>query len=623
MKHGSISLRREQTRRISRRGLLLMGGYGSLLTVLVGRLYWLQIKEGEKYTKLGEKNRLGLRLLEPERGLLLDSRGVVIAANQPIVRISVVPSDTVDMAGLLRELSVLLPIGEQKIRQILLRSRKQPSFVPIQIEDRASWTDVAQIAVRLYKMPGMQIEGSFKRFYPYGEVFSHVLGYVGYGTSSEEELFSQLSETKFGKAGLERALDKRVRGQIGFRQVEINATGRVVREIGRDESKTGENIKLTLDLELQRFLHFQMSDIRAGAAILVEPWSGKVRAMVSKPDFDPNIFSQGLSVEEWNRFRDSKPSPLLNRALLQSYAPGSLFKIVTMLAALESGIDVSRRYNCEGFIDVGKDKLHCWRKSGHGNINMFQALRGSCDVWFYQVMKEVGLEKLMETARRLGFGEKVGDHSFIFESKGFLPSKTWKKEKYGIPWVLGDSLISAIGQGYVSSTVAQIAMMISRIISGGETRALTILEDEGSIVSGMDEGYFSGQVGSSQFTPIIAPNHRQILLKAMNEVVNRQGGTAFSQRLRSPGYSYGGKTGTSQVRRISAEEREKGVIKNQDLPWHLRDHSLFAGYAPIGVPRYVLAVLVEHGGGSTTSALPIAKQVLLRTQIGFDQGIDT
>ena len=618
---------------VNRRNLMVMGGYGVMLTLLGGRLYWLQIKEGDKYKRLGERNRIGIRLLSPERGLVTDRLGRELALNYPVVRISVIPREAPDLEGVLRSLSDYLVLGSDRIGALLEKARGRPSFLPLLIADKVSWEEVAQIAVRVHEMPGVQIEGGFRRDYPYGSLFAHVLGYTGHmdlSRGGEESLYARLPSPRVGKSGMERVLDSSLRGQVGIRQVESNALGRVVREIGREESKTGEKVRLTLDVDLQRFLHFQMRKVRAGGAMLIDPWTGSVRAMVSKPDFDPNIFSRDLSVSEWEDFRRRRPSPLLNRVTGQSYAPGSLFKLVMMLSAMEAGIPVGRRYLCEGSIEVGQDRLHCWKKGGHGRLNMEEALRSSCDVWFYRVMEDLGLERAMETARKLGFGEKVGDDHFLFERTGLLPSRAWKEERFGSSWTLGDSLVVGIGQGYVSGTLAQMGMMMSRLLTGGVTRNLRLLEaDSESVKSELsgDElyrsGYFGGKREEDESYVSIDPLHRRVILRATDQVVNDKRGTAYRLRLRYPGLSFAGKTGTSQVRRISAAEREEGVKKNEDLPWRLRDHSLFAGYAPLDLPRYVMVVLIEHGGSSTRAAVPIAREMLLRTQIGFDQGIDT
>ena len=621
-----LSWRKKRLHTIGRRNMLLLGGYG-LATSLIGmRLYWLQIREGENYARLGEKNRLGIRFLTPERGMLLDRKGEPLATNEQIVRLSVVPEYTQDLRLLLEKIAGWVSLDDEKIQQLLAKATQQPSFVPILVESKLAWEQVMPLAVRAHEMPGVLIDGGFRRYYAYGEMLCHVLGYVGQIGEVKEEsdrLFLRLPDVQVGKTGMERVLDKDLRGRVGFREVENNAFGREVREIRKKPSIAGKNVHLTIDFALQRFMHLSMRNVRAGGAILVDPWSGAVRAMVSKPDYDPNVFSRILSVSEWENLQSQKPSPLINRVFAQHYSPGSVFKLVVMLAALEMGISPQKTYTCKGFIEVGDDKLHCWKKTGHGRLNMVQAVSSSCDVWFYEVMKEIGLERVMNTARKLGFGQKVGDENFPFEQQGFLPSKAWKQERIGQSWTLGDSLVASIGQGYTSVTVAQMALMMSRLLTKGVTPHLHLVEERQNFAGiTREQGYFSIGNGLDYAVEIDA-SHQESILKATRNAVNHSSGTAYRLRLQQQGFSYAGKTGTSQVRNISAAEREEGVIPNEELPWHLRDHSVFVGYAPVHAPRYVMAIVVEHGGSSSRMAVPIARENLLRVQAGFDYGLDT
>lgn len=594
---------------ISRRMLMLAAGNGILISALAGRLYYLQVMESERYSTLADENRVNLRLLAPPRGKIVDRLGRPVAVNRQDYRVFLIAEQANDVEATLRALGSLVEISDNERNRVLRELQRKRKFVPVTVRDGLDWETVARIEVNSPDLPGISIGEGQSRHYPHGEIAAHLVGYVA--AVSEQELTGdpllEIPDFRIGKAGVEKVYDLALRGAGGSSEVEVNAVGRVIRELGRTEGEPGRDLTLTLDLDLQRLAVERLKD-ESGAAVVLDVHTGEVLALVSTPGFDPNAFNRGLSNDEWKTLTANPRAPLTNKAIAGTYAPGSTFKMAVALAALEKGVVTpDTRFTCAGHLKLGNAKFHCWKKWGHGSVDLRGALAESCDVYFYEVAKRTGVDQITATARRLGLGQTLGI-DLPNERAGLLPDRDWKMAATGIPWQIGETLIAGIGQGYVLSTPLQLAVMTARLSNGGyavKPRLIRGSTKPGGQQSENSDAYVS--LG-------LLPAHLQVVREGMTMVVNGERGTARAAAINEPGMGMAGKTGTSQVRRITKAEREAGVFKNEDLPWERRDHALFVGYAPVDAPRYAVSVIVEHGGGGSKVAAPIARDILIAAQ---------
>ncbi len=593
----------------TRRAALLAGGKALLFGVLGGRLYYLQALEAERYVTLAEDNRINLVLIAPPRGHILDRRGRALAVNRQDYRVLIVAEQSPDVGATLATLGRLVPVSEADWRRVLKETRVKRKFVPVNVVENLNWEDVARVEVNALDLPGISVEEGFSRLYPQGAPLSHVLGYVGAvapGEAKDDPLLD-LPGFRIGKAGVEKTYDNALRGTGGSSQVEVNAFGRVIRELERKEGRSGADLTLAIDLDLQRLTYERFRN-ETGAAVLIDIQSGEVVALVSKPGFDPNLFSRGLSTEEWRALITSKEKPLSNKAVAGLYAPGSTFKPIVALAALEKGaITPHTAITCGGSIALGNMRFHCWSRRGHGTLDLRQALIRSCDVYFYETARRVGVDAIAEMGNHLGLGHPLGI-DVPAERPGLLPTIKWKMKALGQPWSKGETLITGIGQGYVLATPLQLAVLAARIANGAFAVTPRLRRQQktsdGKILT-----------PSIDFAPLkVNPEHLQVVRDGMIGVVNSRSGTAHGAAIREPGREMAGKSGTSQVRRISRAERATRVRRNEELPWEQRDHALFIAYAPIHAPRYAMAVIVEHGGGGSKAAAPIARDILSAAQ---------
>jgi penicillin-binding protein 2 len=520
-----------------------------------------------------------------------------------------VSEQTGDVEATLQALSQIINIGPHERQRILREVRRKRSFVPVTVRDDLEWDDVARIEVNAPDLPGLMIDVGQGRHYPFGREAAHVLGYVAAVSEAEQgsgDPLLQLPGFRVGKSGVEKVYDLALRGRGGTSQVEVNAVGRVIRELEREEGQPGAELFLTIDLELQRMAAARVAG-ESAAVVVLDVRTGDVLALVSSPSFDPNAFNRGLTGAEWRDLTTDPRGPLINKVIAGQYAPGSTFKIAVTLAALERGtITPATRVFCPGQMELGDAKFHCWKKGGHGSLDLYGALKHSCDVYFYEVARRTGIDRIAAMARRLGLGERM-DIDLPGERAGLMPSREWKLATIGQPWQVGETIITGIGQGYILVTPLQLAVMTARVANGGV-----------AVVPRLTRDALAGREGAAQDEPFpslgLTPAYVQLVRDAMNAVCNEPGGTAFGSRIREAGLEMAGKTGTVQVRRISKAEREQGVKKNEDLPWEERDHALFVGFAPVASPRYAVAVVVEHGGGGSKVAAPIARDVLLECQ---------
>ncbi|MBF0252000.1 MAG: penicillin-binding protein 2 [Alphaproteobacteria bacterium] len=598
----------ERHKLFARRALMLGGGKAALLSVLVGRMYYLQVIESERYVTLADENRINFRLLPPPRGRIVDRYGRSMADNQQNYRVVIIPEQAGDVEQTLIKLSRIIPLGSGEKRRILREVKRKRAFVPITVRENLDWEEVARIEVNTPDLPGIVIDVGQSRNYVRGQETAHVLGYVS--AVSEKELTGdpllELPGFRIGKAGVEKVYDLALRGAGGNSQVEVNALGRVIRELDRQEGQPGNELRLTIDLELQSYTAERVGE-QSASVVVTDVHTGEILALVSSPGFDPNAFNTGLTQLEWEGLTRNPMSPLTNKVVAGQYAPGSTFKPVVALAALEKGaISPETKVFCNGKTSLGNAEFHCWKKGGHGAMDMQGALEHSCDVYFYEVARRTGIERISDMARRLGLGDRLG-LDLPGEKKGLMPSNTWKLAAVGTSWQLGETLIAGIGQGYILTTPLQLAVMTARIANGG--RAVTPRLTLDSVVGAKVE-----PLSQEEPAPLgIPPEHIAIVKHGMDNVVNSPTGTAFRARIPTERWRMAGKTGTVQVRRISKAERETGVLKNEDLPWEERDHALFVGYAPADNPRYAVSVVIEHGGSGSKAAAPVARDVLRET----------
>lgn len=590
----------ERTRNelFTRRALILAGAQGAAFALLAGRLYQLQVMEGAEYRTLAEENRINLELLPPARGRILDRNGIALADNGRSLSVIMVPEQTNGVSATLAKLAQLIEVTDEDIRRILTDVERNRPFAPIDVATGLDWQAFARINANSADLPGLHPRQKSVRVYPAGVSSGHIVGYVAQPNETDQENdpdpLLTLSDFRIGKRGVERMKESALRGTSGNRQIEVNAYGRVIRELEREDGQAGQDIRLTLDQRLQAEA-MSIMDGESGAAIVMDVQTGGLLAMASTPSFDPNSFTRGITHSDWAELNENEKSPLVNKPLQGRYPPGSTFKIVVQAAAYEAGIiDPERRIFCPGYLEHGDRRFHCWAAGGHGHMNADQAMRASCDVYFYTVAKELGIDRIADMAKRLGLGQSYHLASG-YSQAGLIPTRQWKETTRGSSWMIGETLIAGIGQGYVSSTPLELAVMTARIANG-----------ESAIMPHLDMAETIGPPAPLGIKPWVV----KYVQKALDQVVNNPRGTAFSSRLDYHGADMAGKTGTAQVRTISRAERQDRVLRNDELPWAQRDHALFVGYAPVNKPRYAASVVVEHGGSGSHAAAPKTRDLL-------------
>ncbi|HTZ37648.1 MAG TPA: penicillin-binding protein 2 [Stellaceae bacterium] len=601
-----------QQKSLSRRAAMLAGGQVVLTAALGARLYQLQVLDRDRYQVMAEENRINLRLLVPPRGRIFDRFGVDLATNHQNYRVVIVPEETADIGATLGAIASLIDLGDNDRHRVLRDAKRKHAFIPVVVRSNLSWEEMARIEVAIPELPGVAIEQGLIRFYPFGPTAAHVLGYVA--AVSEKELTGdpllELPDFRIGKAGIEKSQDLKLRGTAGTSQVEVNAYGRVVREIARNDGQQGQDVVLGLDAAMQDFVTKRCAAEQSVACVLLDALSGDVLALVSSPSYDPMLFSAGLTPAMWQELSTDPRNPLSNKAIGGLYPPGSTFKPMVALAALESGaITPDTVISCPGYLELGDATFHCWQKGGHGALRLHDAIKKSCDVFFYETARRTGIDHIAAMARRFGFGDALG-LDISGERGGLIPDREWKLATTGVAWQQGETLNAGIGQGSVLATPLQIATMVARLVSGRQI--VPHLVRNATLPPGGDRRL-------PNFAALgITPHAISLVLDGMTAVVNDPGGTAYAARITDAGMAMGGKSGTSQVRRITQWERDHGLRKPDEIPWKERDHALFVAFAPVGAPRYVCAVVVEHGGveggGGSAVAAPIARDVLIEAQ---------
>ena len=595
----------DAARKVTRRALFLGGCQAAVVAVLGARLRYMQVEQADQFRLLAEENRVSIRLIPPARGQIFDRAGVLVAGNEQNYRVSITREDAGDVEAVLRRLAEGIPLTEEDIEKTLREVKRRSPFVPIIVAERLSWEQLSWVSVNAPALPGVQPEVGLSRVYPLDLDFAHSVGYVG--PVSESDLAQlenpdpvlQIPKFQIGKVGVERRLEDALRGSAGSRRIEVNAAGRVMRELDRREGDEGADVVLTLDAALQNYARIRLGE-ESASAVVMDVQTGDLVSVVSAPSFDPNLFVRGISSADFRGLMDNDHRPLSNKSVSGAYPPGSTFKMVTALAALEAGvITPETTVRCPGYYEAGGRRFHCWKRGGHGAVNLNRSLSESCDVYYYDIAQRVGIDAIAAMAERLGLGVRH-DLPMSAVAEGLNPNKQWKRERRGQDWLIGDTINASIGQGYVLSSPVQLAVMTARLATG-----LAVAPRLVKAIGG-------AEVPLTPPPPLgVKPQNLRAIQQGMYSVTNIRTGTAYSSRSDDKATLIAGKTGTSQVRNITAAERARGVLRNDQLPWNRRDHALYVAYAPADAPRYAVSVVVEHGGGGSGVAAPIARDILL------------
>jgi penicillin-binding protein 2 len=602
-----IQLNPKSNAKLSRRGLIIGGLQTAFIAGLAVRMRKLQVEDASEYRLLADENRINIRLIAPARGEIYDRNGKVIARNEQSFRITIVKEDAGDIEQTLYSLSNLIKISQNNAKRVIEEIERSAPFLPVTVKDRLSFEEIARIAANSPILPGVSVEQGLSRVYPLIESYAHVVGYVGpvsdtdLKDGNESNPLLKIPRFQVGKVGIERQFEDVLRGSAGVMKVEVNALGRVMRNLDRKEGKPGNNIQLTVDTELQAYIQARLGS-ESASAVVMNCKNGEILAIASSPSYDPNKFVKGISYSDFNELRENELRPLASKTVQDAYPPGSTFKIVTALAALEANIISPKdNFSCDGKMEISNRFFHCWKKDGHGEMDLAKSLSESCDVYFYELALKVGIERINEMATQLGLGIQH-DVPMSAITKGLVPNREWKLKNRGQDWLVGDTVNASIGQGYVLSSPLQLAVMAARLASGRNVKPILTKSINGQNFH--DDKEFEDLKVDKVNLNII----RKALFKASND----RRGTAYGSRIINNKYRMAGKTGTSQVRNITDAERENGVTKNEDLPWKRRDHALFINFAPYDDPEIAVSVVVEHGGGGSKSAAPIARDITLQ-----------
>ncbi|WP_428483428.1 penicillin-binding protein 2 [Rhodopila sp.] len=586
----------------TRRALLLMGGQVAILGMLGSRLYQVQVREGARFTTLANENRISARMIAPPRGRILDRFGVVVAGNSTNWRAVLIAEQTNDVAATLDAFSALLPLNEYERARIDRELHRRRKFIPVLIREFLTWDDMARIEVNAPNLPGIVVDAGTTREYPFGEQLAHVVGYVAPPNDQDvaDDPLLGLPGLRIGRAGIEKYHDLALRGRAGAVRLEVNAVGRVIRELDRQDGVQGEEVGLTLDAGLQQSVLRTLGD-ESASAVVMDCRNGEVLAMATNPSFDPILFNAGVSQAQWLEWNADRRTPLINKATSGLYAPGSTFKMAVALAGLESrAISPTDRIHCPGYLDIGNTRFHCWRKGGHGMLDLQGGLKHSCDVYFYEVARRTGIDPIAAMANRFGLGVELA-LDLPGQRPGLIPTRAWRVS-HGHAWNLGDTIVSGIGQGFIQVTPLQLATYVSRIASARAVQPHLTRKLGGVLRPGAT---------AADHPPLaVADKLLHMVRQGMWAVVNEPGGTAPLARLADPAVQLAGKTGSAQVRRVSRELRESGHFDSGKLPWEYRPHALFVAYAPYDDPRYAVSVVVEHGNAGAAAAAPMARDIM-------------
>jgi penicillin-binding protein 2 len=591
---------------INRRMFIIAAAKIVVLGGIVSRLFFLQIKENKKYLTLSDKNRIREWKLPPVRGDFQDYFGNTIAGNYEAYQLHIIPEQVENFRYVITRVKDILDLSNRQFQKIIKKQKEIKSWETLIVADNLSWEKFSKINNQLYDLNGVKPIVSISRNYPYKENYTHILGYVS--QANEKDILSSevikdrfVQGLKVGKIGLEKSLESSLIGNNSIERYEVNAYGRRISQLAFQNGDKGKTIKLTIDTEIQKFVN-QLLVEKAGSICVMDIYTGHIIAMHSSPSFDPNAFVFGISQDEWQLIRNNPMKPLVNKTLSGNYSPGSTIKPIVALSALENDI-ISTKFsvNCKGHknpLELYGQKYHCWKKEGHGFVNLKEAMKQSCDTYFYEVARKLGVDRLSETAKKFGLGKKVFNNLFENEKNGLIPNTSWKKNILGKNWLLGETIITGIGQGYIQTTPIQLCLMTAQIANGGyKIYPKIVMNDD-------DENKIE-----EKYAPLYKNSKNiKIVQEAMFSSTNEVRGTSYKSRIENPVYQFAGKTGTAQVKRITKQQRELD-LKTFEIPYEERDHALYIAFGPYQNPRYAVSILIEHGGSGSSVAAPIAKKL--------------
>jgi penicillin-binding protein 2 len=629
MLSGNLNTGKLQT--INRRMFIIGVFKVVVFTGIIARLFSLQISDNKKYLTLSDKNRLREWRLPPVRGEFVDYFGNVIASNLKVYQLHIIPEEVEDFRNLILRLKEILGLDNSEIKKIIKRKEKQKPWETLVISENLTWEQFVKVNYFLHDLIGAKPVLSISRSYPFDDNYTHILGYVS-EVSENDILNSEVIKNnhvpglKVGKTGLEKTFEEQLIGVNGVQRYEVNAYGKRIKQIDFQEGEHGKKIKLTVDTEIQKLSNELLKGL-AGSISVMDIYTGEIVAMQSSPSFDPNLFLFGISQDDWQLIRNNPLKPLVNKTLSGLYSPGSTIKPIVALSALENKIvNKDFKVNCTGKMEMYGQTYHCWKKKGHGVVSLREAMKQSCDTYFYEVARKLGVDRLKETANKFGLGEKVLQDTFSIEKKGLIPNTKWKQDNLGRGWVIGETLITGIGQGYTQTTPLQLCLMTAQIANGGYKiyPRITVNESEEtyeeikSIIE-KNKKPNKGLIEAGEELFSFAKNKRheplhnnfeniKLIQEAMFASTNEVRGTSYSSRINDPKYQFAGKTGTSQVKRITKKQRELD-LKTVDIPYNDRDHALYVAFGPYKSPRYALSIVIEHGGSGSSAAAPIAKKL--------------
>tara|TARA_B100001057_G_scaffold67115_1_gene60816 strand:+ start:445 stop:2325 length:1881 start_codon:yes stop_codon:yes gene_type:complete len=576
-----------------------------IMVGLISRLFFLQVKENKKYLTLSDKNRIREWKLAPVRGEIYDYFGNVIAGNFEAYQLHVIPEQVEDFRYVIYRLKDLLDLSDKSFKKVLKKKNEIKPWETLIVSDNLSWENFSKINNHLYDLNGVKPVISISRNYPFKENFTHVIGYVSQANENDIENSEIIKKNfvpglKVGKTGLEKSLEQQLIGSNDIERYEVNAYGRRISQLEFQKGEKGQSLRLTIDTEIQKLANELLKD-QAGSICVMDIYSGAIIAMHSSPSFDPNLFVFGISKDDWQLIRNDPMKPLVNKTLQGNYSPGSTIKPIVALSALENGIiNTNFTVQCRGHkhpLELYGQTYHCWKKQGHGFMNLRNAMKQSCDIYFYEIARKLGVDKLSETAKKFGLGKEVFGDLFSIEKKGLVPNTQWKKNALGKGWLLGETVITGIGQGYIQTTPIQLCLMTAQIGNGGYKIYPKIVVDD------------KNEAPEDKFSPLYSNSKNiQIVQDAMFASTNEVRGTSYKSRIDDSRYQFAGKTGTAQVKKITEKDRELD-LKTFEIPYEERDHALYVAYGPYKNPRYALSVIVEHGGSGSSTAAPMAKKL--------------
>lgn len=590
--------RKKRGKLFARRAFILGGIKATVMMALVSRLYYLQVIKSNEYKTFSDSNRIRLMLISPQRGRILDRNGQVIAENIIKYRALLEPQFVKNKDEVITKFANILNLSEEKRLSILNKVKNHRSRRALIIYDSLSWKDLAKLEVNAPDLPGIMIDTGQIRNFRLSEVSSHLIGYLGPVSEKEIDKNPLLNhpDFKIGRSGIEKSFENTLRGKVGVKRVEVDAFGLVVRELSREESIPGKDLKLSINADLQKYAVDRLEG-KAGSIVVMSVKTGEILSMVSTPGYNSNLFTQGVPKEYWNSLLTDPDKPLINRPIGSQFPPGSTFKTIVALAALKEKINPNKKIYCPGYVQLGRHRFHCWKKEGHGHVNMEQAIMHSCNSYFYHISRQVGVDNIAEMAKIFGLGDATGI-SIAGEKAGLVPTKNWKLKHYKTSWQVGDTFNVGIGQGYVLSTPLQLAVMSARIASGKAISPTLDLEE----------------AKNNDFSSLNIPSKNlAIIQRGMYDVVNVPGGTAFGSRTRNKDFVMAGKTGTVQVISKKGLKEIEHKLTEEQLN-RTKNHAIFVGYGSYDDPDYAISVIVEHGGGGSAAAAPVARDVLKKVK---------